>query len=190
LKLTREKRYCLFPLITFVLAVSVVVLYVTYVKTEVLIIGFDGEDIIIEEFKDVNITLSYKHSVELVEVVEVYEIRDGKICVKELKWPPYGAGAPSSIKDLEVLGRQVEIVNGALIVKDLKLCLGRELRIGMSQMIEPRLLINNVEVAGRFKEVVIKLSQENVLSTLIRSLLKLNQIFKTALNIVLGGLFG
>ncbi len=169
------KKHLFLSIITLALTIVItaVALYITSTTTDVLIVSFDGKDVVIKDLRNVSITLSFKHSVELVEVIEVYEIQNGSICVKELRWPPYGAGVPSSLKDLEFLKGQVEFTEEALVIKNLKLCLGRELRISMSHMLEPHFLINNVEVKEKAKEIIIKLIKENALNTLLRFILKL-----------------
>lgn len=57
-------------------------------------------------------TVSYIHSVELTEVLEIYAIEDGEILLKETYFKSYGAGLPATTPyDFEIRSNGFRIFN-------------------------------------------------------------------------------
>lgn len=103
-------------------------------------------------FSELNVTLTYVHSVELYRVVEKYSLSSCDLRLVELEWAGFGAGMSSASRDLASEGLEWRPSRGAISKANAKL--RESVVIAAKYMLDPRLFIGGEEVSIREKVVL------------------------------------
>lgn len=133
-------------LIFLLILISSTLFTLSYLRLEVLKVIVDDNTILLLKATSVNITLVYIHSYLLTEVREVYDVRNGQICVMEVTWSVGGAGAPASLSDLAHLRGSIKVEDGKYIVTNAEFCLGRTFVVGTAFMNNWEVFINGYRI--------------------------------------------
>lgn len=147
-------------ILIFFLTLFFLAFTLNYLHFKILKVIIDNNDVLLLEAISVNITIVYTHSYLLSEVREVYDIRNGQICIAEVIWPVGGAGAPASLNDLAHLKGDIMVDNGRYIVINAGYCLGKSLAIGTAFMNDWEVFINGYRITEG-KEIRFELGEIN-----------------------------
>jgi hypothetical protein len=131
----------------------------------VLIIRVDNTHMLIVLYSPVMVRISYIHSVELLNVTEIYVIENGSFYLKTLIWPGYGAGLSSSINDIN---GSLSVIDGEYVLNNTNINIGDRVMVNTTFMINATIRVNNREVNG--KEIELKISKVSLLEFLKVSL--------------------
>ena len=113
---------------------------------EVSAVVVDGVRYLVRPDTRVEVRLEYKHSVELVDIVEEYELLGCRIRLVKFMWPGYGAGLPSRVDELTSWSSGDA---GGLVLRDVTLNTS-VLQLDMRFRVSPRLTVNGEAIrAGR-----------------------------------------
>lgn len=103
-----------FPIFTKIIIAVIIILFILFIIPIKVLIAEDygnGEYLNAWRIKS-GFTISYIHSVELTEVLEIYSIEDDEIVLKETYFHSYGAGLPATtIYDFEMTSDGFRIFN-------------------------------------------------------------------------------
>ncbi len=118
-----------------------------------LIVTVDDTHILMVPSSLVAIKISYIHSVELMNVTEIYVIKNGSLHLMTLIWPGYGAGLSSSINDVN---GKLSIIDNEYILNDTNIDIGDGMTINTTFMINPIITVNGMKVYGKEIEFRVK----------------------------------
>lgn len=104
----------------------------------------DGQTTAIAFLVNVNITLTYKHSVELYLVIEKYVLKRCGLELVELEWSGFGAGMPSSAADL--WDSLIEWRPRNRLVVKTNLNLGKVTSMSLKHAVDPEILVDGRKV--------------------------------------------
>jgi hypothetical protein len=99
------------------------------------------------------IRISYIHSVELLNVTEIYVIENGSFYLKALIWPGYGAGLSSSVNDIN---GSLNIIDGEYFLNNTNVNIGNRIMVNTAFMINATIKVNDCEIYGKEIEFEIK----------------------------------
>jgi hypothetical protein len=137
--MAKYKKYFL-PTLILSVTLFITLSYPAYVVNKIVV---DNREYLFDTNTKVNIHLEYRHSVELTEIIEEYELRGCSIVLEKFTWPGYGAGLPSRYNDTRI---QVYTSEGFTVTN---MTLGVSvLQVELRYMVQPKLLINGLEVMG------------------------------------------
>ncbi|MEM3948740.1 MAG: DUF1850 domain-containing protein [Zestosphaera sp.] len=131
------KSKLVFLLATLFFGVTLLSLPIIQV-TEVVM---DNTVYLIQPNVKVTVALEYLHSVELMKVVETYEVVGCEVRLVKLVWPGHGAGLPSTPNDLPV---QIVGSDGGYTAEDISL--GPVVMVSMRHRVDPTLTLNGKRV--------------------------------------------
>lgn len=131
----------------------------------VLIIRMDHTHKLIVLYSPVIVKISYIHSVELLNVTEIYIIENNSFYLKTLIWPGYGAGLSSSINDIN---GSLNVTNGEYVLSNANINIGDRITVNMIFMINATIKVNNYEING--KEIELRVKKVSLLEFLKISL--------------------
>lgn len=117
------------------------VILLVFPLIQVTVITVDDVRYVVWPGVNVTITLEYLHSVELMKVVETYEVVDCEVRLARLVWPGHGAGLPSTPNDLPV---QVTESDGEYVAEDISL--GSVMKASVKHRINASLVVNGREI--------------------------------------------
>lgn len=108
---------------------------------QVAVIAVDEVSYVVWPGFNATVTLEYLHSVELMKVVETYEVVGCEVRLARLVWPGHGAGLSSTPNDLPV---QVTDSSGGYVAENISL--GPVVKASMRHRVDARLVINGREI--------------------------------------------
>lgn len=130
---------------------------------EVSIVIVDGVKYLAYPGMRIEVRLEYKHSVELEDIVEEYEIYECRIQLVRFVWSGYGAGLPSS---LDELGRLRSSNASRLVLEEIPIS-SNTLRLEIKFMVNPKITINGKIVEASDEVVLVACSKVPLVDVII-----------------------
>lgn len=155
----KQKQLLLFLITTTLIILTTISTYPTIEANKVII---DETEYLATRNTTIKIRLEYRHSVELTNITEEYEITNCEIKLAEFVWPGYGAGLPSKPND--TLSHET-YENKNYVVRNITLNT-TVLRVSMIHRISPKLTINDEEVVSSREVVVITCTRISLIELL------------------------
>jgi len=145
--------------------IFIIFLFLMIPLVPVLMIRMDHTHMLIVLHSPITIKISYIHSVELLNITEIYVIKNNSFYLKTLIWPGYGAGLSSSINDIN---GSLNVIDGEYVLSNTNINIGDRLTINTTFMINATVRVNNYEING--KEIEFKIKKVSLLELLKVSL--------------------